>query len=598
MIKKKINRNIIWTETFVRELVSVGVKYACISPGSRNTPLTLAFANNQNIKKFVNIDERSNGFFALGLAMSSKTPVVLVCTSGTATAEFYPAIIEAYQQRVPLIVCTADRPPELLDCGANQTINQTNIYKNHIRWFFDVGLPSPSVRGIKHIKAIARRAIYESTIRSKGPVHLNFPFRKPFEPESYTDEVENDILELSNSVLNNKNEFFREEEKNLMSGKWFKKIINHLKNKSKGLMIVGPEVYNHNFLEKCQALSQKLGYPVLADGASQLRFGKHDKGNLITNFDGFLRSDSFSKKYQPDLILHFGRTITSKALDTYLEKWNAARFMINEFGDWFDPSNKSAASLACKPYVFCETTLKLLEREIIPERSANWLKIFLDTDRKVQQIKSEVIEKARFPNESRIINELLRLIPDDSQIMLSNSMPIRDFDYFASTMNKDIIIYHNRGASGIDGIISTALGIMVGNRKPTVLLIGDLAFYYDLNGLLAAKKYNIPLVIILINNNGGGIFKVLPISNYKKFFKKYFIASHNLDFKPFVEGYGGNYNLIKSWNHFRQIFPKSLAKKNFSVLEIKTNASTSLSLRKKFWNEIEKHNSNYFLKNI
>ena len=164
----KINRNTLWTETFVHELVSAGVKYACISPGSRNTPLTLAFANNKSIKSYVLIDERSAAFFALGLAKSSNSSVALVCTSGTATAEFYPAIIEAYQQRVPLIVCTADRPPELLDVGANQTINQNNLYKNHIRWFVDLGLPEPTTRRFKHIKSTARRAVYESFVRSRG----------------------------------------------------------------------------------------------------------------------------------------------------------------------------------------------------------------------------------------------------------------------------------------------------------------------------------------------------------------------------------------------------------------------------------------------
>ncbi len=586
MMKTKINRNILWTETFVRELASVGVKYACISPGSRNTPLTLAFANNKDIKKFVHIDERSNGFFALGLAKSSRSPVALVCTSGTAAAEFYPAIIEAYQQRVPLIVCTADRPPELLDCGANQTINQINLYKNHIRWFFDAGLPEPTIRRIKHIKVLARRAVYASTISSRGPVHLNFPFRKPFEPEAYTDEVEKEIIDLSNSVLLSKKEFYKEEEKKLTSEKWFKEIIRYLKNEEKGLIIAGPEDYDQAFLEKCQLLSVKLGYPILADGASQLRFGKHEKGNLIANFDGFLRSESFVKKYQPDVIIHFGRTITSKALDIYLEKLNATRFMINEFGDWFDPSNKSTASLACKPFVFCETTLQLLEEENISRKSNGWLKTFLDADAKASKVKMEIIEKAKFPIESRITGELLKLIPDGSQIMLSNSMPIRDFDYFASRTNKDLIIYHNRGASGIDGITSTALGIMTGNPKPTVLITGDLAFYYDLNGLLGAKKYSIPLIIILVNNDGGGIFEILPISDYGKVFKEYFIAAHHLDFEPFVKGYGGNYKLIKSWEHFKESFNESLKEKNFSVLEFKTDAVKSLGVRKKFWDEI------------
>lgn len=177
MTKININRNILWTGSFVNELALLGVKYVSLSPGSRNTPLTLAFANNKKIKSYVHIDERSSGFFALGLAKASNTPVAVVCTSGTATVELYPAIVEAYQQRVPLIICTADRPPELLNRGANQTINQNNLYQNHIRWFYDAGLPEPDIKKIRNLKLAAANAIYYSTIKSRGPVHLNFPLR-------------------------------------------------------------------------------------------------------------------------------------------------------------------------------------------------------------------------------------------------------------------------------------------------------------------------------------------------------------------------------------------------------------------------------------
>ena len=588
-MKIKINRNIFWTDTFVNELVASGVKYVCISPGSRNTPLTLAFANNKKIKSYLHIDERSGGFFALGLAKASETPVALVCTSGTATAEFYPAIIEAYQQRVPLIVCTADRPPELLDVGANQTINQNNIYKNHIRWFFDAGLPEPMVKRIKHIKTLAKRAVYESTIRSRGPVHINFPFRKPFEPEAYTDEVDNKLIDLSKSnSIDHKNNF-KEEEKNITTEKWFSEVKNHLIKKRKGIIIAGPENYNARFHEKCKLLSEKLGYPIFADGASQLRFGRSTKTNIISNYDAILRSNKFAKKYKPEIILQFGRTVTSKALETFLENTNAVRFMINEYGDWFDPSNRATASLACKPYIFCETMLEKLGNPNISKQKNNWLEIFIEADKITSKIKKGVIEKSNFANEPRVIIETLNALPEHSQIMISNSMPIRDFDYFATKTDKYFKIFNNRGASGIDGITSTALGITAENNLPTILITGDLAFYHDLNGMLAARKYSISLTVILINNNGGGIFEVLPISEYGKVFKEYFIAQHNLNFKPFVEAYSGKFYSIKSWNEFKDKIQKSIQEKNFTVLEIKTNAQKSLQLRRKFWEEVDKN---------
>jgi len=597
-MKLKINRNILWARTFVRELASLGVKYACISPGSRNTPLTIAFAECGDIEAYVHIDERNCGFFALGIAKAADSPVVIVTTSGTAVSELYPAIIEAYYQRVPLIVCTADRPPEHLDCGANQTINQNNIYKNHIRWFIDAGVPEPIIKRIKHIKIIARKAYHESLIYSKGPVHINFPFRKPFEPDYFTDEVNKEIVDFAKNNLIDKKIFFKEKENKIEDEKWFWEIFNLLKKYSKGIILAGPESYSPIFRSKCGVLSQMLGYPIFADGASQLRFGSYNKENIISSFEGFLRSKEFSKNLHPEIIIQFGRTMTSKALDDYLENCSAARFMINEFGDWFDPSNRSVASFACKPHLFCEKMIGMLNDSGFKRDNDRWLKMLLHANQISARIKRKIIEETKEINEPGIIKETLDVLPDDAQLMISNSMPIRDFDYFAPLLEKNIIIYNNRGASGIDGITSTALGIAAANRKTTVLLTGDLAFYYDLTGLLAAKKYSIPLTIIIVNNNGGGIFEVLPISKYlsssneikngKEIFNKYFITPHDLDFSPFVKGYGGNYILVKNKNHFRESLCAALKSKNFSVIEIQTNAVKSLNLRNKYWEEVDK----------
>jgi 2-succinyl-5-enolpyruvyl-6-hydroxy-3-cyclohexene-1-carboxylate synthase len=586
MTKIKINRNILWAGSFVNELAALGVKYVSLSPGSRNTPLTLAFANNKKIKSFVHIDERSSGFFALGLAKASGTPVAVVCTSGTATVELYPAIVEAYQQRVPLIICTADRPPELLNRGANQTINQFNLYKNHIRWFYDAGLPEPELNKIRSLKLAAGNAVHYSMVESRGPVHLNFPFKKPFEPKTSTDEIDIGLLTFADNSLPVKNDSFGCDDVDIDRQKWFLEIFNYFKKYEKGLIIVGPDNYNSEFLNNCQLLSEKLSYPVLADGTSQLRFGNQCKENIITNFDAVLRSQEFSRDHQPDIIIHFGRTVTSKGLDTFLSNCDAVRFMVNEFGDWFDPADKSIAAYSCKPYVFCREMVSLIESKKISRKQSSWLKAFNKEETIAARLKNKIIDHSVFPNESRIVNEVLKALPDECQVMVSNSMPVRDFDYFASCNEKKIIIYNNRGASGIDGITSTALGIAAANKNPTVLITGDLAFYYDLNGLLSAKNYNIPLVIVLINNNGGGIFEVLPISNYGEIFRKYFLVPHNLEFRNFVKGFGGNYKLIKGWKAFNSSLYTALKAKKFSVLEIKTNAADSLKTRRKFWQAV------------
>ncbi len=333
-------------------------------------------------------------------------------------------------------------------------------------------------------------------------------------------------------------------------------------------------------------LSHKLGYPILADGTSQLRFGRHKKNNIISNFDAFLRSEKFVKNYNPEIILQFGRTITSKGLETFLNKCSSVRYMINEYGDWFDPSDKATAAYACKPYFFCQEMISLLDSKKINRRSNGWLSKFKDAELLAAEQKAKIIGGAKFPTEGRIIEEIINEVPDNCMIMLSNSMPVRDFDYFASNNSKSLVIHNNRGASGIDGITSTALGIAEASKKPTLLITGDLAFYYDLNGLLGAKKYAIPLVIVLINNNGGGIFEILPISNYGKVFNDYFIAPHHLDFSHFVKAYGGNYSKIHSWPDFRNSLKKAFTKNNFSVLEIKTDAVESTKLRRKFWNSV------------
>lgn len=586
MTKIKINRNILWAGSFVNELAALGVKYVSLSPGSRNTPLTLAFANCKKIKSFVHIDERSSGFFALGVAKASGSPVAVVCTSGTATAELYPAIVEAYQQRVPLIICTADRPPELLNRGANQTINQNNMYKNHIRWFYDAGLPAPEYDKIRGLKLAASNAVYNSTIKSRGPVHINFPFKKPFEPKTFTDEADIKILAYAEDTLTREENPCNPADADITKEKWFLNIYRYFKKYECGLIIVGPDNYNSEFLNYCEILSKKLAYPILADGTSQLRFGTHCKDNVITNYDAFLRSEIFSAGHQPDIIIQFGRTVTSKGLDTFLNNCSAARFMVNDFGDWFDPADKAQAAYACKPYTFCKEIVSLIDSEGISRTNTNWLNEFNSEEKTASKLKAEIIDRSGFPNEGRIINELLNAIPDSCQVMISNSMPVRDFDYFASNCRKDIIVFNNRGASGIDGITSTALGIAASNKKPTILITGDLAFYYDLNSLLTAKNYNIPLVIVLINNNGGGIFEVLPISGYGDVFKKYFLVPHNLDFKNLVKAFGGKYKIISGWKNFNSSLKSAFTAKNFSVLEIKTNAVESLKTRRKFWKAV------------
>jgi len=588
MQKIKVNRNILWAGTLVAEFVNAGVRYACISPGSRSTPLTYAFATNKKVKSFAIIDERSSGFFALGLAKATNSPVVLVCTSGTAAAEFYPAIIEAYQSKTSLIICTADRPPELQNVGANQTINQNNIYKNHICWFADAGLPQATKKRLSCIKNIAREAVVECSIKNIGPVHINFPFKKPFEPNTFTDEITSKELQISQSTP--KIDLNREFKENSTNKKTLQFISKKIIDNPKGVIAVGVDNYPKGFFRACNQLSVKTSFPILGDAASNIRFSAYSKQNVLSNFDSYLRSQKFLSKHKPGYVIQFGRNFASKALSQFIDECSCEKLLVNKFGDWNNYSNKSSRIFAFEPERFCLELSALIKKSYRSKQNRNWLNSFLHVDKAAERIKHEIIDKSFFPNEIRIIAELLKEIPNGSNLMVSNSLPIRDLDLAASLINKKITVFHNRGASGIEGIISTALGIARASKTKTFLLTGDLAFYYDMNSLLTAQKNSIPLVIILINNNGGRIFEALPIAKYKNVFEEYFATPHNLNFSKFIKGFGGNYFDVKSWSSFRKILKQTGATNNFSVLEIKTDPKRSIALRKKY---VDKVISNY-----
>ena len=572
----KVNRAYYWTENFFERLSDFGVKYICISPGSRSTSLTFAAAANKRFKCFVNIDERNSAFFALGLVKATGKPVVIITTSGTATAELYPAIIEAYYQRVPLIVCTADRPPELLGKGANQTINQENIFKNHIRFYRNAGLPAATFYGIKKIRKFAEEAYINS---SQGPVHINFPFRKPFEPGAFTDKLNSHTLN-SIRILKSKERIvlskYKAPDKNL-----FNEILTILKTARRGLIIAGPMKYDKSEKTKILELAERLNYPVIADACSQLRFGNKSE-KVITGYEIFLRDNRFIKSNSPGIILQFGSTPSSRAIEIYLEKSDAKRYIINHYGDIFDPLNKAAGTFKCSPSLFCEMIIKDLPGEKGKKTNSHLTNNFRNAEILAHKTRENIINLSAFPNECRIIAGIIDSIPENTHIMVSNSMPVRDFDYFAQRTSKNIIIHSNRGASGIDGILSTSLGISKAVSQPVLLITGDMAFYYDLTALLTAKKYKIPLVVILINNNGGGIFGMLPVSKYGRIYKEYFVCPHNLDFSTIIKGFGGKHRLIRSWKDLTLSLRKALDEKQFTVLEIRTDIKTSVALRKKY----------------
>lgn len=576
-MKIKLNKNILWSKVFVEQLARMGVKNACISPGSRNTSLTYALAVNKKIKSSVFVDERSSAFYALGAAKQTGSPVLVVTTSGTAVAELYPAIIEAYKSRIPLIICTADRPAYLRNKGANQTINQKNIFKNHIRFFTEMPLPEISEKSFSQLKELTVNAFITSAHTDKGPSHLNFPFEKPFEPDNYTDIADSALLKKLWSF--NKPIVLKKEINSVSL--LTKEITAH----GKGVILCGSGCYGKYFPNQLAALAKHTGYPVVADGSTGLRFEKELKYFLIENFAAICRADNFLRQYDPEIIIQLGAAPTSASMLEFFIKSKAAKYLVDEFGDWNDPSLTAKNIIKISPENLCEKVLENIKNR---KPSYAWLNKIKKLNSMAAIIKTNFINAQPFPFEGRIVNEIISSLPGKCNLIISNSLPVRDFDSFANTSSKKINVYANRGASGIDGLISTSLGIASQSDLPTYLVIGDLSFYHDMNALPVKKNYSTPITIILINNNGGGIFEHLPISKQKGVFEKYFYTPLNLNYKNIAKGYGCGYHLIKNWSALRKKI-QNFNKKRIEILEIKTNAVKSLQIREDYRREINKN---------
>ncbi len=573
-----VNNNSLWSDLLVTALETYGVKYACLSPGSRNTPLIVAFQKSKKIKSFVHVDERSSGFFAIGLVHQTKSPVVIVTTSGTAVTELYPAVVEAYYKHIPLLLITADRPQSLHNVGANQTINQINIFKNHIYGYYEAGMPKinkPHLFGFS--KKIAH--VVAESISKKGPVQFNFPFAEPFEPSAGNEDVSESFVEsmhreFSKNVLHI---YYKNKKNNDIQY-----LADLIEGSSKIMFIVGSNRYKENSFVDLLKVAKALNVPVFADGFSNLRFFKKDNPNIIINFSSFLKSDKTRNSIKPRLIIQFGDTPISKSLLKFFKDSDANKVLVHKHGDVKDPSRTAGKVVTGKTEWVCRVLNDTLSFKHKIEQ-VEFLESIIKIEDESSEIKNLFLESTKFPFEGKLINDVLQELPDDSNVMISNSLPARDFDFFAS-YDKRIKIFGNRGASGIDGIVSTAAGMAAQSDKPSVLFVGDLAFYYDISGLLALKKYNVPLVIILLNNDGGAIFETLPIGQEPDIeFNEYFKAPTNLDFKSIVKGFGGNYKLVDTASAFTKALKTGIKKDSFTVIEIKIDSKLSQNEREKFW---------------
>ncbi|MBI4571084.1 MAG: 2-succinyl-5-enolpyruvyl-6-hydroxy-3-cyclohexene-1-carboxylic-acid synthase [Chloroflexi bacterium] len=563
---------------FVDELARSGVVHACVCPGSRSTPLALLLRKHPGVKVWMHLDERSAAFFALGMAKAQRQPVAVLSTSGTAAVNFAPAVVEAYHARVPLLVLTADRPPELRDVGANQTIDQVRLYGSHVKWSVEVPLPEASKEAIRYARVLACRAAATARDGQPGPVHLNFPFREPLVPTGEEGEPagarEKRLPYVSIS-----------EAPRRPAPAELAPLAAELRSRPRGVIVCGPQD-DPAFPTAAVRLGEALGYPVLADPLSQVRCGPHHRRLVIDSYDAFLRDAELAEELAPDVVLRFGATPTSKALLQYLERHARSRQILVDGGDgWSDPDLVASDLLRADARSLCEALLAALPS---PARSdgvtgrSGWVERWVRTG---QGTRAALQERLAEPglSEPRVFSELAELLPDGATLFAGNSMPVRDLDAFFPGGGRRVRFLANRGASGIDGVVSAALGVSAVSEEPLVLVLGDLSFYHDMNGLLAAKRHDLSATIVLLNNDGGGIFSFLPQADELEHFEELFGTPHGLDVRHVAELYGLDYRMIDGWATFRSAVRESTASRGVTLLEVRTDRRANVALHRDLW---------------
>lgn len=563
-----------YTSAFIDEL-SKSIKHVVISPGSRSTPISLLFVKHPDIEVHVNIDERSAAFYALGIAKATAEPVALVCTSGTAAANYYPAVVEANLSRIPLIVITSDRPHELRDVGAPQAIDQMRLYGNHVKWFSEMAIPEMTDDSVQYVRNIARRSGLEASSNPKGPVHLNFPVREPLLPD-----MEHDYFGIGRKHSANRLHAV-DSGKRMASSSMVHEIVNILSDNKRGIIVCG-EVMDEEFRSQVVELAQQLQYPILADPLSQLRqldYGVH----IIDCYDTFLRVEEAVQDMRPDVIIRFGAVPVSKALTQFMKKSKDAIHIIVDGGaGWRDPIGLATYMVYSDEASLCESLIQVG----MTRGQSEWLEKWQQLNQVTKQGLISIQDMEEM-NEGKVFTELSRLLPKNTNLFIGNSMPIRDCDTFFFCHDGNYRVLANRGANGIDGIVSTALGVSV-DGQATVLIIGDLSFFHDLNGLLAAKMLKRNITIIVINNDGGGIFSFLPQAKAteKEHFEHLFGTPHGLDFSHVVTMYGGIFDRVQTWSEFEQALQKSFITEGLKVIEVVTNREENVVQHRKLWNDV------------
>jgi len=563
------NINHCWGTLVIEELSRLGVEYFCVAPGSRSSPLVIALSQNKKVKSFVHFDERALAFHAMGYSAAAKKPAVLICTSGTAAANFLPAVIEASKKKLPLIVITADRPPELRQTGAVQTIDQVGLYGKYAEWATDMPCPDTKISP-EFVLTTIDQAWYQA-VRHHGVVHINAMFRPPLTLVATSEDLKMYTKPL-NRWLKSQGPYT-----DYVTGFESvalpipKKIAARLDVIKNGLIVVG-KIAGVDEAQLVLSLSEKLGWPIFADVSSGLRLGQRHP-NLIHYFEDLLLSEKILKKLSFDGVLHLGGRMTSSRYYDFIQKQDPAEYvMVIDHALRNDPNHQVSLRIEASVSNFIQTVIGLLK----VRRSSTALKVLSKANHMADKAIENFLSEDEGLSEPRIARLVSQMIPEGQGLFLSNSMPIRDMGKYADAKGHFVSVNGNRGASGIDGIIASAAGYARGLGQPVTLMIGDLAALHDLNSLAMLKDLAVPLVIVLLNNGGGGIFSFLPIAEYKQGFEKFWGTPHPFTLAGAASMFELNYSQPMDAAHFKKVYAQALRSSTSTIIEVITSREENL----------------------
>lgn len=527
------NRNALWAQAVAEELERSGVRDVCVSPGSRSTPLVLALHARKALRITTHLDERSGAFFGLGIAKATGRPAAILCTSGTAAANFLPAVVEASEAGVPLVVLTADRPPELRGVGANQSIDQDRLFGVHVRLFANPGIPQVTDERLRHLRGLVCRAVAAARSPHPGPVHLNFPFQEPLVPAEVAGDVPDEwakehplavegradgrpFIEIPTSSLTIEDAAIDE-------------AAQRIENAARILLVAGPGTEAEGALR----LSARLKAPILCDPLSGLRFRDSQGAARVSTYDGWLADPEIRRRIAPDLVLRFGAAPTSKALLQALAQWASAdQILVDPSMRRAEPTHQAALVLGTTPSQACEG----LHGRVAQRLDGSYSEMLLDLERASASLYAGELPKRPF--EGSIMARLVERLPAGATLWVGSSLPVRDLDRFACSTERPLRVLANRGASGIDGVLSSALGAAYALRERVVLVLGDVSFLHDLSGAVAATRLGIALDVVVFHNDGGGIFEFLPVRDLEPPFTELFVTPHGVDLTRVAEALG------------------------------------------------------------